>query len=166
MSIEEQISSVEKTKRLVEKVFAGYTKPEKVFHLMGMWSILCTFTHWKNTVLSLAQEKEVINKELLSLYAQRAAREGLPIQEDCRFKNLCSFAEYAKFSSDREIRLLDGLCAQALAALDTLPVRVSSKTRHALFKAIVEKGYALRFRNTMPRILVKGLPAIMCGRPI
>jgi hypothetical protein len=163
MSIEEQIFATEKMKKLFETVFFGYAKPEKVFFLMGSCSILSTVTQWKTTVLSLAQGKEDINKELLSLYAQRAAKEGLTLQEDSRYKSLLSGAEYAKYRSDQEIRLLDGLCAQALAALDTLPARVSSKTRHALFKAIVGKGYALHYRVAMPRVLVKGLPAIRCG---
>jgi uncharacterized protein YehS (DUF1456 family) len=166
MNIEEQISAAEKMKRLFETVFFGYAKPEKVFSLMGMWTIHSTVTQWKSTALCLAQGKEDVNRELLSLYAQRAAKEGLTLQEDRRYKYLLSGAEYAKCSSDQEIRLLDGLCTQALAALDTLPARVSSKTRHALFKAIVGKGYALRCRDTMPRILVKGLPAIRCGRHI
>jgi hypothetical protein len=164
MNIGEQISATEKMKRLFETVFFGYAKPEKVFRLLGSCSILSTVTQWKTTVLSLAQGKEGINKELLSLYAQRAAKEGLTLHEDSRYKYLLSGAEYAKYSSEREIRLLDGLCAQALAALNTLPVRVSSKTRHALFKAIVGKGYALRCRDTMPCVLVKGLPTIRCGR--
>jgi hypothetical protein len=90
--------------------------------------------------------------------------EGAIPHEDPRVVRVCSEFEYSTYIYDKQVKSLFTLAMTAVDAVRGLPAHVSVSTRKALFKALLQKAMRFRFRHTMPRVLVKGLPAILCGK--
>jgi hypothetical protein len=81
-----------------------------------------------------------------------------------RFIWQCSIMDGTMHSNFVKSAKLRALLQASSDAVKSLPDHVSLSTRLVLLKALVRKARATRFRDTMPRVLVKGLPAIMCGK--
>jgi hypothetical protein len=121
-------------------------------------------TDWHMWAGDLLMNQNQCFTELRVALETRAVTEGIPVHLNSRFTWSCSSMNGSLYFNTKKMMNLHVLLTTSSEAVKGLPEHVSLSTRLALFKALVRKAYKARFRDTMPRVLVKGLPAIMCGK--